>query len=179
MTREEKINIVNELTEKLKSTDYFYIADSSAMTVAEVNQFRRECFKNGIEYVVYKNTLIKKALENLDTDYSEFDQVLKGFSGIMFSPEVGNLPAKVLKTFREKAGKKETPRPILKGASIDTAIYVGDDQLDALSKVKSKQELLGELIGLLQSPAKNVVSALKSGGQTIAGILKTLEEREA
>ncbi len=178
MTREEKINVVQELTEKLKSTDYFYIADSSGMTVAEVNQFRKACFEKGIEYTVYKNTLIKKALENLDTDYTEFDSVLKGFSGVMFSPEVANLPAKVLKDFHKKSGKKDNPKPLLKGASIDTALYVGGDQLEALSQIKSKQELLGELIGLLQSPAKNVVSALKSGGDTLAGLLKTLEERE-
>lgn len=179
MTKEEKIDIVNELTERLKGTDYFYIADASGMTVAEVNNFRRACFDKGIEYTVYKNTLIKKALDNLDADYSDFDgTVLKGFSGVMFSQEVGNLPAKVLLDYRKKAGKKETPKPLLKGASIDTALFIGDNQLETLSKIKSKQELIGEIIGLLESPAKNVISALQSGGDTIAGIVKTLEERE-
>jgi len=179
MTKEEKISIVNELTERLKDTDYFYIADASGMTVAEVNNFRQAYFDKGIQYTVYKNTLIRKALDNLDTDYSEFDgTVLKGFSGVMFSSEVGNLPAKVLLDFRKKAGKKDEQRPLLKGASIDTALYIGDNQLDALSKIKSKQELIGEIIGLLESPAKNVISALKSGGDTLAGLVKTLEERE-
>lgn len=179
MKKEDKISLVNALTEKLKETDYFYIADASGMTVEEVNDFRRACFKQGVQYKVYKNTFIKKALDNLDTDYAEFDEtVLKGFSGLMFSPEVGNLPAKILIDYRKKNKKKENPRPLLKGASIDTALYIGDDQLTALSKIKSKQELLGEVITLLQSPAKNVISALKSGGDTLAGLVKTLQERE-
>ncbi len=177
MTREEKIELVKELSVKFANTNYFYITDASGMSVAEINNFRRLCHSKGIEYRVVKNTLIQKALEPLETDFTEFEEkVLKGFSGIMFSPEVGNLPAKLLLDFRKKA-PKDKKRPVLKGASIDTAFYIGDDQLEALSKVKSKEELLGELIGLLQSPAQNVISALQSGGNTIAGLLKTLEER--
>jgi len=175
MTKEEKISIVSDLTQKLAEIDYFYITDASGMTVAEINDFRRACFEKGIEYKVVKNTLIKKALDTLETDYTEFsEEVLKGFSGIIFSPEAGNVPAKMLKEFRKNTGGD---KPILKGASIDSALYVGDDQIDALTKVKSKFELIGEVIGLLESPAKNVVSALQGAGGTLAGILKTLEER--
>lgn len=178
MTREEKYEIVAELSEKLAKTDYFYITDASGMTVAQTNAFRRLCFEKGLEYRVVKNSLIKKALDTLPTDYSSFDsKVLKGFSGIIFSPESGNLPGKVLVEFRKKNPALQN-KPLLKGASIDAGLFIGDDQLDTLSKLKSKQELLGEIIGLLQSPAQNVIGALQSGGQTIAGVLKTLSEKE-
>lgn len=175
MTREEKVQIVNDLTEKLSNTSYFYITDASGLSVAEVNAFRKECFDNDVEYTVIKNTLIKKALDNLEGDYSELDQALKGFSGVMFSAESGSAPAKVLKKYRGKDNEK----PVLKGASIESAIYIGDDKLTELSKIKSKQELIGEVISLLQSPAKNVISALSSGKDTLGGIVKTLSEREA
>ena len=133
------------------------------------------CFEKGVEYKVYKNTLIKKALEKLDADYSEFFDVLKGFSGIMFTNEEGaNLPAKVLKEYRK--GKAE--KPSLKGASIDSEFYFGDESVKMLSELKSKNELIGEIIGLLQSPAKNVISALQSGKSTLAGLVKTLSDRE-
>jgi len=175
MTREKKQELVGELSEKLANTDYFYITDASGLTVAEINDFRRLCFEKGLEYRVVKNTLIGKALETLSTDYTEFsNEVLKGFSGIIFSPEVGNAPAKLLKDFHKQ---KSTDKPSLKGASIDSDVFIGADNLDLLSKLKSKDELLGEVIGLLQSPAKNVISALQSGGQTISGLLKALEEK--
>jgi large subunit ribosomal protein L10 len=177
MTREEKLEIIEGLTEKLKDNPYFYIADASGFTVAQVNAFRRTCFEKGVEYKVYKNTLIKKALENLDADFSGLDVALKGFSGIIFSKETGNLPAKVILDFRKKLGKKET-RPVFKGASIDSDVFVGDNNLEMLSTLKSKQELLGEVIGLLQSPMTNLVSALQSGQNTVAGLVKTLSERE-
>jgi len=174
MTREEKSSIIEELKEKLAANNHFYITDSSSMTVEQINNFRSLCFKKGVEYKVIKNTLIKKALDTLETDYSSFDgTVLKGFSGIIFSQENGKLPAEVLKEFRGPKGAK----PLLKGASIDSAIFIGDENLDALSKLKSREELIGEIIGLLQSPAKNVVSALQSAPQTIAGIVKTLSEK--
>ena len=176
MTREEKLEIIEGLTEKLKDNPYFYIADASGFSVAQVNAFRRTCFDKGVEYKVYKNTLIKKALENLDADYSGLDVALKGFSGIIFSKETGNLPAKVILDFRKKLGKKET-RPVFKGASIDSDIFVGDNNLEMLSTLKSKQELLGEVIGLLQSPMTKLVSALQSGQNTIGGLVKTLSER--
>ena len=176
MTKQEKTQVISDLAEKFTENTNYYFADASGLTVAEINNFRRLCFEKGVEYRVYKNTLIKKALETLDTDYSSFDDtVLKGFTGIIFSKESGNLPAKIIKEFR-KAGGGE--KPIFKGASIDTDLFIGNDQLDALSKLKSKFELIGDVIALLQSPAKNVISSLQSGQNNIAGILKTLSERE-
>lgn len=175
MTREEKAVIIDELSQKLASTPYFYITNASGMTVSEVNTLRCLCFERGVEYRVVKNTLIKKALETLDTDYSSFDEVLKGFSGVMFHPESGKVPAQLIKDFKKKSGSDKLK---FKGASVDTAIFVGENQLDVLISLKSKQELIGEVIGLLQSPAKNVIGALTSGGQNLAGILKTLSEKE-
>lgn len=178
MTRDEKKVIIDSLTEKLKDNPFFYITDAAGFSVAEVNAFRRTCFERGVEYKVYKNTLIAKALENLDADYSKLiNGTLKGFSGIIFSKETSNLPAKVLLDFRKKMGKKET-RPVFKGAGIDSDVILGEGNLEMLSNLKSKQELLGDLIGLLQSPAKNLVSALQSGQNNITGVLKTLAERE-
>jgi len=178
MNREEKAQVIEELVEKFNNNNFFYITDASGLTVAEVNDFRRMCFDKGLEYKVFKNTLIKKALDQVDTDYSDFENnnVLKGFSGILFSPETGNLPAKVITEYRKKT-KSEVP--ILKGASIDKELYIGNEHLSDLSKLKSKQELIGEIISLLQSPAKNVISALQSGEHTLAGIVKTLSEKEA
>jgi large subunit ribosomal protein L10 len=162
----------------LKEAPFFYITDASGFSVAEVNAFRRTCFEKGVEYKVYKNTLIAKALENLDADYSKLaDGALKGFSGILFSKETSNLPAKVLLDFRKKQGKKEY-RPVFKGAGIDSDVFLGEANLEVLSTLKSKEELIGELIGLLQSPAKNLVSALQSGQNNITGVLKTLAERD-
>ncbi|MCS5491534.1 50S ribosomal protein L10 [Algoriphagus limi] len=176
MTREEKKEVIDSLTEKFRENPFFYITNAAGFSVAEVNAFRRTCFEKGVEYKVYKNTLIKKALENLDADFSQLDDSLKGFSGIIFSKETSNLPAKVLLDFRKKMGKKET-RPVFKGASIDSDIFVGEENLEMLSKLKSKQELLGDLLGLLQSPAMNLISALQSGQNNIGGVLKALEER--
>ncbi len=178
MTRAEKAAIIEELTEKFKNTPFFYIADASGFSVAEVNELRGECYKAGIEYKVVKNSLIKKALERLDTDYTPFveQKVLKGFSGVMFSPENSKAPAKLIKEFAKKLGKKR--QFLLKGASIDSDLYIGNEQLEALINLKSRQELIGDIVGLLQSPAKNVVSALKGQGGKIAGILKTLADKE-
>lgn len=179
MTKEEKKSIIEGLTEKLKETPHFYITDASGFSVAQVNAFRRMCFEKGIEYKVYKNTLIRKALENLEADYEQFcDATLKGFSGVLFSAEVANLPAKVVLDFRKKLGAKEK-RPLFKGASVDGDQILGEENLEMLSKLKSKEELLGDIISLLQSPAKNVVSALQSGQNTLAGLVKTLSEKES
>lgn len=176
MTKEEKGLIIDELSNKFEENSNFYITDASGLTVAQINAFRKLCFEAGIEYGVYKNTLIQKALEKLDADYTEFyDTVLKGFSGIIFSKEAANTPAKVIKDFR-KSGKKD--KPMLKGASIDHDLFIGEEHLTMLAELKSKTELIGEIIGLLQSPAKNVISALQSGGGTLAGLVKTLSERE-
>jgi large subunit ribosomal protein L10 len=174
MTREEKEIIVRDLSEKFAQNSFVYITDASDLTVATINRFRRLCFDRGIEYKVYKNTLIRKALDTLGGDTSALDVALKGSSGLMFEPTTGNAPARLLLDFRKTGAKK----PVLKGAYIDASIYLGDEQLDTLSKLKSKEELVGEIIGLLQSPAKNVISALQSGGNILAGLVKTLSERE-
>jgi large subunit ribosomal protein L10 len=177
MTRAEKESIVEELYQKFSETNHFYFTDPQGLNVQNINNFRRLCFNKGVEYKVYKNTLIKKALERLDTDYSSFDDtVLKGFSGILFSAESSNTPAKIIKEFRKSA--KSEDLPLLKGASIDTDLFIGEQYLDALSNLKSKVELIGEVISILQSPAKNVISALQSGPRTLAGLVKALSERE-
>ena len=176
MTREEKAIVIEELVQKFSNNDNFYITDASGMTVAQTNDLRRLCFEKGIEYSVFKNTLIQKALEQMDTDYTPFDEsVLRGFSGVMFSGENANSPAKLIKEFRKKSGGES---PVLKGASIDTDLFIGEENLDMLSKLKSKAELIGEVITLLQSPAKNVISGLQGAGGKLAGILQTLSERE-
>jgi large subunit ribosomal protein L10 len=175
MTREEKTQIIEELAEKFANTGFFYITDGGGMTVAKVNSFRRLCFDRGIEYKVFKNSLIKKALERQTADYSAFDPVLKGFSGVLFGHNNGKEIAKLLKDFH---GKDKNPMPAFKGASIDTSVFVGDGQLEVLLTLKTKQEMIGEIVGLLQSPAKNVISGLQGGGHKIAGILKTLSERQ-
>ncbi len=175
MTREEKAQIIEGLTGKFQEFESFYLTDSSSLTVAEVNDFRRLCHEKGIGYKVFKNTLIQKSLDNLEGDYTDLYTTLKGFSGVMFaSAENANLPAKVLKEYRKKSGGK---KPLLKAASIDAEFYFGEENLTFLSELKSKGELIGEVITLLQSPAKNVVSALQSGKANIGGLLKTLSER--
>ncbi|MCP4460850.1 MAG: 50S ribosomal protein L10 [Cytophagales bacterium] len=175
MTREEKAQVIAGLTEKFQANNHFYITDTSGLTVEEINKFRGMCFDSGVEYRVAKNTLIKKALDNLDTDYSSLEDALKGVSGIMFVEESGNAPAKIIKKFKEEDSQD---RPTFKAASIDTDIFIGEDQLSMLVGLKSKNELIGEIITLLQSPAKNVISALQSGQNNLAGIVKTLSERQ-
>ncbi len=172
MTREEKQNAIEVLTERLSGAGVFYIADTSELDAQATSDLRRACFKSNIEVSVVKNNLLQKAMEKVEgKNFEELYSVLAGPTAIMIS-EVGNAPAKVIKDFRKKFEK-----PILKGAYIEESIYIGDDQLQSLVDIKSKEELLGEVIGLLQSPAKNVISALKSGGNTIAGLVKTLSER--
>ncbi len=175
MTREDKAQLISDLTAKFKETDHFYIADTSGLTVAEINKFREMCFNKGVEYKIVKNTLIKKALENVDGDFSSLDEVLKGTSGIMFVNEVANAPAKIIKEFKKE---DSNDRPKFKAASIDSDLFIGEDQLGALASLKSKQELIGEIVTLLQSPAKNVLTLLQSGEHKLAGIVKTLSERE-
>ncbi len=172
MTREEKSQVIESLTAQLSDNATIYLADISGLNAGDTNNLRRACFKAGVELSVVKNTLLKKAMESADKDFGELEDVLKGNTSLMIS-EVSNAPAKVIKAFRKKS-----ERPVLKGAFIEEAVYVGDDQLDSLVDIKSKEELIGDIIGLLQSPAKNVISALKSSGGTIAGIVKTLSERE-
>ena len=176
MTRQEKAKIIDNLAEKFKSNANFYMTDASGFSVAEVNALRQMCFNKNVEYGVFKNTLIKKALEKIEVDYAQFEDALKGFTGIMFSEEVANTPAKVISEYRKKKGGE---KPLLKAASIDqTDVFIGEEHLKMLSELKSKQELLGEVISLLQSPAKNVVSSLQSGKNTLAGLVKALAEKE-
>ena len=172
MNREEKHEVVIALKEKMQEFGNFYIADTSSLSVEKVNSIRRKCFESGIEMKVAKNSLIKIAIEGLPGDSSEIFPALKGQSALLFS-KVGNSPAKLIKALR-----KTSDKPVLKAAYIDTAIFVGDNLLDSLVALKSREELVGEIIGLLQSPAKNVISALQSGGAKLAGIVKTLQERE-
>ena len=172
MTREEKSEVIKDLTAQLTENETIYLADISGLDAGSTSNLRRACFKAGVKLAVVKNTLLKKAMESSDKDFGELPEVLKGNTSLMFA-ETSNAPAKVIKAFRKKSEK-----PLLKGAFIEEAIYIGDDQLNTLVDIKSKDELIGEIIGLLQSPAKNVISALKSGGGTIAGIVKTLSERE-
>lgn len=173
MRKEGKSVLIEELKDKFDQNPNFYIADSSALTVAQINNFRRICFEKGIEVLVVKNTLAQKALESFDEskNFAELYGALKGPTTLLFS-STANLPAKVIKQFRKTAEK-----PLIKAAYIDTSIFIGDDKLEALVTLKSKEELVGEIIGLLQSPAKNVISALKSGGGTLAGLVKTLQDR--
>jgi large subunit ribosomal protein L10 len=174
MTKEEKQSAINDLSEKLDSNGVIYITDISELDATATSSLRRQCFAKDIKLSVVKNTLLKKAMENLkDKDLSELYDVLPGPTAIMIS-EVGNAPAKLIKDFRKKNDK-----PILKGAYVEETVFVGDDQLKTLVDIKSKNELIGEVIGLLQSPAKNVLSALTSSKGTIAGIVKTLSEKEA
>ncbi len=173
MKKEEKYRVIESLTEQLKSNDIFYLADTSELDVETINNLRRLCFKRNVSLQVVKNTLLKKAMENSEKDLSPLYEVLKGATSIMFS-DTGNVPARLIKEFRKK-----NPKPLLKGAFIQEDHYIGDEQLDALTRLKSKEELLGDLIGLLQSPAQNVISALQSGGDTIAGVVKTLSEKES
>ena len=178
MTRHEKATIIEELSAKFTNNPNFYLTDASGLSVAQINAFRRLCFEKGLEYNVYKNTLVKKALESVNVEYAGngLEDALKGFTGILFTSEDNaNVPAKVITEYRKKRNQK---KPLLKAASIDTDIFVGEENLKMLSELKTKSELIGEVVALLQSPAKNVVSALLSGKHTIAGLVKALEERE-
>lgn len=171
MTREEKSQVIKDLTGKLADNNIIYLADISNLNASDTSNLRRACFKANVNLAVIKNTLLAKAMEQSDKDFGDLPETLKGNTSMMVS-ETGNAPAKVIKEFRKKSKK-----PILKGAYVDAAIYVGDDQLDALVNIKSKEELIGDVITILQSPAKNVISALQSGGGKLAGILKTLSEK--
>jgi len=171
MTRQEKAEAIENLKEALAGVKTLYLADIAGLDATQTSALRRACFKENIKLQVVKNTLLAKAMEASGQNFGELTSILKGNTSLLFS-ETGNAPAKVIKNFRKKSNK-----PILKGAFIEEAIYIGDDQLDALVAIKSKDELIGEIITLLQSPTKNVVSALQSGGGKLSGILKTLSER--
>jgi large subunit ribosomal protein L10 len=172
MTKEEKAKYIDDLSAELNEANVFYLTDTAELTVETVNNLRRKCFQSNIRLRVVKNTLLEKAMDRVENrDYGQLKDTLSGQTAIMFS-EVGNVPAKLIEEFRKKNNK-----PILKGAYIDEAVFLGDNQLSMLSSIKSKDEVIGDIIGLLQSPAKNVISGLKGQGGKIAGILKTLENR--
>ncbi|MFV0564592.1 MAG: 50S ribosomal protein L10 [Flavobacteriaceae bacterium] len=172
MTREEKSQVIETLTAELAENGNIYLADISGLNAESTTDLRRAAFKANIKMAVVKNTLLAKAMEASEKDFGNLPTVLKGNTSVMYS-ETGNAPAKLIKNFRKKSEK-----PLLKGAFIEEAVYIGDNQLDALVDIKSKDELLGEIVTLLQSPAKNVISALKSSGGKLAGIIKTLSEKE-
>lgn len=174
MKKEEKQVMIDDLSKRLDENNIIYIADISSLDAVATSSLRRQCFAKNIQLSVVKNTLLKKAMENVQgKDFTELYDILPGPTAIMLS-DTGNLPAKLIKDFRKKSDK-----PVLKGAFIEESIYIGDDQLNLLADIKSKDELIGEVIGLLQSPAKNVISALTSSKGIIAGLVKTLSEKEA
>ena len=172
MRREEKDVIIEDLANRLNDTKHFYLTDISALNAEQTSNLRRKCFEKEVGLLVVKNTLLRQAMEKSEGDFNDLYDVLKDSTSIMFS-ETGNAPAKLIKEFR-----KTMEKPVLKAAFVEESIYIGDDQLDALSNIKSKDELLGDLAMLLQSPAINLVSALASGGSQLAGALKTLSEKE-
>ena len=170
MRKEDKGAIISQLAEVVKQYGHFYLVDTTAMDAAATSELRRKCFKANIKMVVVKNTLLEKALMTIEgVDYSPLFGSLKGTTAVMFS-EVANAPAKLLKEYKDV-------NPTLKAAYAEEGIYVGADQLEALANIKSKNEVIADIVALLQSPAKNVISALQSGGNTIHGVLKTLGER--
>lgn len=172
MTKEEKNQVIENLSVKLTDNPHFYLTDISDLTVEDSNSLRGVFHKEGIRIEVVKNTLLKKAMEKAEgKDLSELYDLLTGATSIMFT-ETGNVPAKLIQKFRKKY-----PKPLLKAAFVEESIYIGDEQIDALAALKSKNELIADVIALLQSPANNVVGALQSGGGQIAGILKTLSEK--
>tara|TARA_B100001741_G_scaffold296781_1_gene280977 strand:- start:604 stop:1128 length:525 start_codon:yes stop_codon:yes gene_type:complete len=171
MTKEEKILEIENLTTKLKDLKNLYLTDIAGLNAMETSSLRRMCFKSGIKLSVVKNTLLERAMKDSGKDFGELKNLLKGNTSLMFS-ESGNAPAKVIKDFRKKSDK-----PILKGAFIEETVYIGDDQINNLVALKSKEEVIGDIISILQSPAKNLISALKSGSGKVSGILKSLSER--
>mgnify|MGYP003572144143 CR=1 FL=1 len=171
MRKEDKNQLVDSLAEKINTNDVIHLADISELNAEQTSNLRRLCFKRDIKMTMVKNTLLKRAMEKSEKNLEELYIALKGSTSLMFS-DTGNAPAKLIKDFR-----KTSERPLLKGAYVEEVSYLGDDQLDALVNIKSRDELLGDLIALLQSPIKNVMSGLQSSGQNLTGILKTLSER--
>jgi large subunit ribosomal protein L10 len=173
MKKSEKLQVIEKLTKQINSYSHYYLADISNLNAEVTSDLRRLCNKREVKLVVVKNTILRKALENSEKNSEELYDVLVNNTSIMFSNS-GNVPAKLIKEF-----SKKNKKPVLKGAFVEQCAYLGADQLEALINVKSKEELIGGIIASLQAPVKNVLSALQSGGQTIVGVLKTLEERNA
>jgi len=173
MRREEKNAIIDDLTRKLQQYNHFYLTDISSLNAEKTSQLRRKCFEKDVQLIVVKNTLFRKALEKSEKDFGNIFNILKDSTSIMFC-ETANVPAKLIKEFR-----KTSDRPILKAAFVEESLYIGDDQVDVLSALKSRNELIADIIFLLQSPAKKVVSQLQTGGSILAGVVKTLSEKES
>jgi large subunit ribosomal protein L10 len=171
MNKEEKVKVVEELKGQLNDYKSIYLTDIAGLDSVQTSKLRRECFNSNVKLSVVKNTFLERAMSESEDDFGELKDLLKGNTTIMLS-DVGNSPAKVIKKFR-----KDGDKPILKGAFVDEAIYIGDEHIDALFKLKSKEEVIGDIISILQSPAKNVISALKSSSGKIAGLVKTLSEK--
>lgn len=171
MRREDKLTIIDSLSEQLNANPNFYLTDIGELNAEATARLRRLCFNRNVKLLVVKNSLLRKAMERSGKDMSEIYPALKGATSIMFS-ESSNTPAKLIKEFRKTAEK-----PLLKGAYIEESVYLGDNMLDTLINLKSKNDLIGEIIGLLQSPTRNVIGALQSGGQKLSGIVKTLSEK--
>jgi len=170
MNKEEKVKVVEDLKDQLNDYKSIYLTDIAGLDAMQTSKLRRECFNSNVKLSVVKNTFLERAMSESENDFGELKDLLSGNTTIMLS-ESGNSPAKVIKKFR-----KDSEKPILKGAFVDEAIYVGDDKIEALFNLKSKEEVIGEIITLLQSPAKNVISALKSSSGKIAGLVKELSE---
>ena len=171
MRKEEKTDIINSLAETLKEYSHFYLTDTAQLNAADTSDLRRKCFDNQVKLVVVKNTLLQRALEQAGIECGELFPVLKGSTAVMFSNS-GNTPAKLIKEFR-----RSHPKPLIKGAFIEDSVYLGENLLEILVALKTREELIGDIIMLLQSPAKNVISALQSGGSKIHGVLETLSNK--
>ncbi len=174
MKREDKNAIIDQLKEQINGAKHFYIADIGGLDAAETSALRRQCYQESVGLVVAKNTLLREAMAKAEGDFEELYTILAGPTSVMFT-ETGNVPAKLIRDFL-KMNKKG--KPALKGAFVEESVYIGEDQLDVLIAVKSKEELIGDLIALLQSPMKNVISSLESGKNILAGVVKTLSEKE-
>jgi len=172
MKKEQKVQIIDSLTEEINASNHFYLTDISELNAEDTSALRRACFEKQIKLVVVKNTLLRNALEKAEGEFEELNDVLKGATSLMLT-DTGNLPAKLIKEFR-----KGHDKPILKAAFVEEALYIGDNELEALANIKSKEELLGDIVALLQSPIKNVISSLESGKNILAGVVKTLSEKE-
>ena len=171
MRKEDKQVLIDSILSELKACPNFYLTDVSDLNAEKTSQLRRQCFNSGVKMIVVKNALLHKAMQQMEKDYEGLYDVLKGSTALMLC-ETGNAPAKLIKSFR-----KTSDRPILKGAFIEECCYIGDDMIDALCNIKSKNDLIADVIALLQSPMKNVISGLQSGGHKLSGILETLSER--
>ncbi|NBC83822.1 MAG: 50S ribosomal protein L10 [Bacteroidetes bacterium] len=172
-TKEDKSQIIETIAERLNNNQHFYLTDISGLNAEDTSKLRRKCFEKDIQLMVVKNTLLKKAFEQTGGEYGDLIDILKNSTSVMFT-NTGNAPARLIKEFR-----KGSEKPVLKGAFVEESVYIGDDQLEMLTAIKSKNELLGDLIGLLQSPIKNVVSQLQSGGGKIHGLLDAIKEKNS